>query len=158
MLEYSSWLLKTGSGAGTRPVSFTNDEPKAPNMAPGAAPAKESEGGAGVKNEGTPAKGSEGGAEVKKDGGEDCWAWGWGLGAGGGFDADAFIRIEEIGADQKDRLAGLSSLSLSHPFPVGLLPMSGLGFEERECNFRASARIAVAGCGVVDPPQSDNSE
>ncbi len=88
MPEYSSWLSKTESGAGTRPVSFTNDEPKAPNMAPRAAPAKGSEGGAGVKNEGEPAKASEGSAEVKnegpakasegsaevkKDGGEDCW-------------------------------------------------------------------------------------
>ncbi len=53
------------------------------------------------------------------------WGIGRGAGRGGGFDADAIIRVEDVGADQKDLLAGLSSLSLSHPFPVGLLPMSG---------------------------------
>jgi len=68
--------------------------------------------------------------------------------AEGGFDADADDPICCI----KHSSAGLPSLSLSGPFPVGLLPISGRGFEEPYAGESRSdlRRRVSSGSGVTE--------
>jgi hypothetical protein len=101
---YSSWLPKTGPGADPRPIFFDMNDPD-----PKALPARGPEGGGGgLEN-----------ALAADELPEYCWDTA-GLGAESGSDGDGFICCC---CDQV-------TLSRSRPFPAGVLPMSGRGFEE----------------------------
>ncbi len=133
--EYSSWLLESG----TKPVWFGTNEPKPPNMSPGAAPARGPAGGAGLEK--GPAAN-----ELNMGWEEGCWdieEYRLGLIVQCRLiDADGFICCEEV-AD-KNSLVNSLSLSLSRPSPVGLSPRP----------------IAVSSHGVKDSPDpaKDKSE